>query len=58
MLVDLAKAAHAQASPELVEHPYIGDGVAIGQTRKAAPSFLLGQHLDQQVERMDWTEQG
>jgi hypothetical protein len=57
VLVDLAKAAHTHTSPELVEHPYIRDGLAIGQMGKAAPILLLGQHLDQQVEGMDGTQQ-
>ena len=57
VLVDLAKAAHTHTSPELVEHPYIRDGLAIGQMGKASPILLLGQHLDQQVEGMDGTQQ-
>jgi hypothetical protein len=56
VLVDLAKAAHTHTSPELVEHPYIRDGLAIGQMGKASPILLLGQHLDQQVEGMDGTQ--
>jgi hypothetical protein len=58
VLVDLAQAAHSETFPKLVEHPHIGNSVAIAQVGKAAPLLLLRQHLDQQVERMDRAEKG
>ena len=56
LLVDLPQAADAAALPELVEHPHIGHGLAVGQMGKAAPVSLLGQQPDQVVEGVDRRE--
>jgi hypothetical protein len=52
VLVDPPQSHDAYPLPKIVQHPHIRHRLAIGQMGKLAPGFLLGQHLDQQIERM------
>ncbi len=52
LLVDVAQPADPGAFSELVQHPHIGEVLAIGQVGKAPPSPLLGQQPHQVVENV------
>jgi hypothetical protein len=56
LIVDLAQAAHAQARPELVEHPHIGEARPMRQSRKGTPGALFGQQRQDLVERVSRRE--
>lgn len=57
LLVDEPQTADPHPLAQLVEHPDIGNGEAVGQTSESPPVSLLGQHLDQEVEGVDRCEQ-
>jgi hypothetical protein len=47
----------AQVVTKLVQDRSRGHPLPIGQPRKAPPSALLVQQLDQQIERVNWSQQ-
>ena len=57
MFVDASQSGHAQVVAKLVEHAHVGHRVAIGQMGKAPPVPLLGEHLQQQIERVHRRQQ-
>jgi len=50
VLVDAAQTSDATAGAKLVQHPRIGQAVAVRQLREAAPRPLFGQQREQQIE--------
>jgi hypothetical protein len=57
VLIDAPQSRHAQPCPELVQHAHAGHLVLVAQTGKLPPSALLWQHLHQQIQGMDRSEQ-
>lgn len=57
MFVDPSQARHANASAELVHHPYIGHPALATQPGEFPPCALLWQQFEQEVHRMNWREQ-
>ena len=52
LVVDGSETGDSCPRTKLVEHPYIRSAMPMGQSRKFAPSPLLGQQGDQLVERV------
>lgn len=57
MMVDLAKAAHPQRPPKIIEHVCLGNRKAVGQARKFTPWLLLPQAADERIETKSASEQ-
>ena len=58
LLVDPSQPADAHPFAKLVQHAHVRDGSPIGQVREPSPGSLFGQQLQQEVERVDGSEQG
>jgi hypothetical protein len=56
-LIDPTQARHSHALTKLVQHAYVRDPMAAGQMGELTPSPLLGQHLDDQIDRMRRSQQ-
>jgi hypothetical protein len=57
VLVDAAQTGDAGPPAKLVQHPGVGQPVAIRQVREAAPGAEFGQQCHQQIERMHGSQQ-